>query len=107
MEMPPSLLASSTKLELFISFNYMSIIYTGCALGKKIAEETLEVSPLLEDAGDFRVSIWESFNSCYFLRQGIILVLRGLVLITCFSCPLLPSPSPKCIRRPGNMLKSY
>lgn len=107
MEMPPSLLASPTKFELFISFNYMSIIYNGCALGKKIAEETLEVSPLLEDGGDFTVSIWESFNSCYFLRQGMVLVLRGLVLITGFSCPLPPSPSPKCIRRPGNMLRGY
>lgn len=80
IEMPPSFLASSTKFKLFISFNYMCIMYNGCALGKKIAEEILELSPLLEDTGDFRVSIWESFNSCYFLRQGMVLVLRGLVL---------------------------
>lgn len=56
-------------------------MYNGYALGKKITEEILELLPLLEDAGDFRVSIWESFNSWYFLRQGTVLVLRGLVLM--------------------------
>lgn len=81
MEKPPSFLASSTKFKLFISFNYMYIMYNGYALGKKITEEILELLPLLEDAGDFRVSIWESFNSWYFLRQGTVLVLRGLVLM--------------------------